>query len=133
MTARDRDWLTDALAAFDLLHFDGALAEKNFAIKWFRFRTKGQSTRYGEYRFRDSPPMIRISTVLSQAWIPDYVVLDVVHHEALHAVVGLDHDLAFQLSEARYVHHAKAQMWCVANIEEYWAAAIAESSRKVRA
>ena len=126
MTHRDQSWLEDALAAFDLLHFDGSLADHSTAIKWHRFRTMGHRTRFAEVRLPkpDAPTrrrVIRVNVVLQQSWVPDYFVLDTVHHEALHVVLGWDHDAAFWSHSQRYVHHAAARAWADENISRFMA------------
>ncbi len=103
---RDQEWLDDAIAAFDLLYFEGALALIPTRAKWHRFSAKNGFT-YGDYL----EGRIRINSVLASEEIPSYVVLATVFHECLHAVVGMEHDLAFELAEARYVHYTKAMLW----------------------
>ena len=109
MTPRDQAWLDDAVDAFDLLYFSGALAEKHVSARWHKFRTRGTSTRFGQC-YLDTM-RIEINVVLSQEWVPTYFVLDVMHHELLHALLGPHHDHAFRLCEMRFAHHAKAAVW----------------------
>jgi len=106
MTHRDQEWLDDALAAFDLLYFEGGLAEVPVKIKWHRFRSAVIYT-CGDYL----EGRIRINIKLALPAVPDYVVLHTVYHECLHAMVGMEHDLAFDFAEGRYVHHTKASLW----------------------
>jgi len=106
VTLRDREWLDDALAAFDLLYFEGALAEVPVRIVWHTYRPAVTYT-CGDYL----EGRIRINRRLSSLVVPDYVVLGTVYHECLHAVVGMDHDISFELAEGRYVHRTKAALW----------------------
>lgn len=131
MTPRDQDFLDDALAAFDLLHFDGHLSDRGVTIKWHRFRTKGTSTRFAEVALGEHP-QIRVNRVLAQQWVPSFFLLDVIHHELIHVLLGPAHDLAFRLCEDRYVHHAKASMWEVANIEAFMEASKALTRTRKR-
>lgn len=128
MTHRDREWLEDALDAFDLLYFDGQLEALGIKIRWHTFRSKGQRSRFGEAHF--VLKTVRINRVLAQAWVPDYFVLDVVHHELLHFTVSPEHDLAFRLSEERFVHHAKACVWEALHAGEVLAATALLSKSK---
>ena len=105
---RDQEWLDSALHALDLIYFDGALAEDGVTVKWWPFKVSRSGTfLYGDY----SAGRIRMSCVLSDAWVPSFVTVGVLFHETLHHVIGLQHDLTFSLAEAQYVHHAKAAVW----------------------
>lgn len=106
MSRRDQEWLDDAIAAFDLLYFEGALGLIPVRARWHRFSAKVCFT-YGDYL----EGRIRVNSVLSSYEIPDYVVLATVYHECLHAIIGMEHDLAFDFAESRYVHYTKAMLW----------------------
>jgi hypothetical protein len=59
---------------------------------------------------------IELNPVLRNEWVPESVVLAVMHHEALHATVGMEHTHEFRLAEARFPHHAESEVWCAENI-----------------
>lgn len=110
---RDLEWLQDALHALDRVFFDGHLGDHPVKLRWMRWRpTKGFV--YAQYW--DCQGLIEVNRALAWLWVPDYVVMATLYHEALHHVVGMDHDLAFNLSEARYPHFAASQVWEARNI-----------------
>ena len=112
---RDQEWLNDALAAFDLLYFEGELERRKIKVKWADIRADNRSERFvfGTY-YRKT---VRVNRKLAQDWVPSYVVLYTIYHECLHALVARTHNLTFQLAEARYIHHTKAELWERENID----------------
>ena len=111
---RDQEWLESALSALDLIYFEGQLREDEVRVKWHKFRPAKNCLTYGEYFNKE----IRVNSVLARAWVPDFVVVSTVFHETLHHVIGMDHDLTFDLAESRFAHHTKALLWEAANIDK---------------
>jgi len=112
---RDQEWLDEALAALDLVYFDGLLAEDGVRAKWKTFKLTAGCTviTYGDYLEKN----IRMNRCLADLSVPTFFVLGILFHETLHHVVGMDHDLTFELAEAQYVHHAKASVWERMNVD----------------
>lgn len=120
---RDIDWLRTGFRALDLIYFADALQDQGVRIKWARWRApRGASEgrpRWGCYRV--SEKMIEISPVLKLAVVPDYFVLEVIHHEMLHGHIGVDHNATFLLCEQRFVHHTAARVFELENLDMLYA------------
>jgi len=99
--------LREYLDALDLCYFDGQLAEDypELGIRWMRARTSARFGQYSEARG------IEISRVLAYPWVPPFFVLSVVYHEALHAVIGLEHCYRFRQAERAYARWYEASVW----------------------
>jgi len=110
----------DLRAIFDTLlprfteSFDGV------HITWGRLtrRKRGQrGLQLGTYT--PSEKLVRIHPVLDQAWVPQFVVATVVHHEMLHhALPAVEangktffHTPEFRRREAAYPDHLRTEAW----------------------
>ncbi|MCA9601505.1 MAG: hypothetical protein KC417_05760, partial [Myxococcales bacterium] len=86
-------------------------------------KKRRRSIRLGTYAEREH--LIRIHPALDQAWVPDYVVRTVVHHEMLHAalpavIVGdrkIFHTREFRRRERAFPEFERATAWEDANID----------------
>lgn len=94
------------------------------AITWTRRapRRPRASIRFGSYHAADR--LIRIHRLLDQAFVPRYVVENVVFHEMLHERIPRQlingrwrvHSPAFRQAEQRFPHHQKAEQWQQRNL-----------------
>lgn len=98
------------LHAIDFLFFGQQCANDGVTIRWKRFRQGVNHFCFGE--FDSDKKQIRINIRLAQPDVPDYVVSAVVWHEALHHIIGLEHNVAFQKAEHRFPHFYEAESWC---------------------
>lgn len=105
-TQEDLDRMFDAL---DTVYFDGELRARGFKVFWKKYPRRKHCFLYGQCYMDDK--RIAINRVLARSEVPNYVVLGTVFHEQLHAVIGADHDDAFNMAEMRFVHHATTQLW----------------------
>jgi hypothetical protein len=106
---RDSGDLREYLDAVDLVYFWGALEEAGVQIRWMRARG-GDPTRVGLY-WPDTRT-IEIARHLADEAVPLFYVLHVVHHEACHALFGVDHEAAmFRLHERQFLHTYEAAEW----------------------
>ena len=88
-------------------------------ITWSRrpLQRQRSSIRFGSYQERDR--LIRIHRLLDQAFVPRYVVENVVFHEMLHQVVPRQyrhgrwyvHSPEFRYQERRFPYHQQAEQW----------------------
>jgi len=104
---RDIYWLRRRLQSIDDVYFDGALEGMGVTIHWAPWKKRKRDLYYG---WCDGTKIF-VSRALAHHWVPSYVVLATIFHEALHVVVGPDHDSEFAMAEQRFVHHAKAEVW----------------------
>jgi hypothetical protein len=104
----------DALLPLFTESFDGV------HITWGRLtrRKRGQrGLQLGTYT--PAEKLVRIHPVLDQAWVPQYVVATVVHHEMLHhALPAVEangktffHTPEFRRREAAYPDHLRTEAW----------------------
>ena len=109
----------DLRAMFDALNtawFGGAVDAR---LTWgiAPVRPRRRSIRLGTYAVREH--LIRIHPALDAAWVPDYVVRNVLFHEMLHAVmpavrVGdrrVFHTKEFRARERAFPDYARAVAW----------------------
>jgi hypothetical protein len=111
---RDSEWLSESFDALDRVIFLGSLSALGITARWMRHRRRKHSFVYGIYdldRLR-----IELSPVLRHDWVPECVALSVLHHEALHATLGMEHTHEFRLAENRFPHHVDSEVWCAENI-----------------
>ena len=113
---RTVEWLEESLAALDRVYFDDHLADAGVRIGWMRWRPRKTYFAWGYCMVDEVPIRIEINRVLAWNVVPAYVVLETIYHEALHIVVGPEHDLPFTLAEKRFVHHGASAAW---NAENY--------------
>lgn len=111
---RDADWLADSLDALDRVVFLGSLAAHGITARWMRHRKRKHSFVYGIYDL--DRKRIELNPVLRHEWVPECVALSVLHHEALHATLGMEHTHEFRLAESRFFHHVESEVWCAENI-----------------
>jgi len=88
-------------------------------ITWSRRPLQRQrlSIRFGSYQERDR--LIRIHRLLDQAFVPRYVVENVVFHEMLHQLIPRQyrqgrwhvHPPEFRRQERRFLYHQQAEQW----------------------
>ena len=88
-------------------------------ITWSRRPPQRQRTsiRFGSYQERDR--LIRIHCLLDQAFVPRYVVENVVFHEMLHQLIPRQymhgrwyvHPPEFRRQERRFLHYQQAEQW----------------------
>lgn len=94
----------------------------NARITWGRHptRTRRRSIRFGSYNSDEN--LIRIHPLLDQRFVPKYFVRSVVHHEMLHAHLGVSepptkggrrqiHTPAFKRLERAFPDYARAIRW----------------------
>jgi hypothetical protein len=96
----------------------------NCRITWGnRRRFKRQkSVRLGSYSYHTKT--IRIHPTLDRAFVPAYVVSDIVYHEMLHALLGIksengrnySHHQRFRELEKRFSHRKAAEKWIRHNL-----------------
>lgn len=99
--------LREYLDAIDVCYFGGALDDLSVSIKWMR--TQEQVTRVGQYL--PGARKIEIARVLACPEVPMAYVLHVIHHEACHAIVSLEHDAAFHAAASRFALTHEAWEW----------------------
>jgi hypothetical protein len=88
-------------------------------ITWSRRPLKRSRTsiRFGSYHVRDR--VIRIHRLLDQAFVPQYVVENVIFHEMLHELIPSQrvkgrwciHPPEFRRHEQRFQYHWEAEQW----------------------
>jgi len=88
-------------------------------ITWSRRppQRRRMSIRFGSYQERDR--LIRIHRLLDQAFVPRYVVENVVFHEMLHQIVPRQyrqgrwyvHSPEFRCQERRFPYYQQAEQW----------------------
>ena len=88
-------------------------------ITWSRRppQRKRRSIRFGSYQERDR--LIRIHCLLDQAFVPRYVVENVVYHEMLHQLIPRQymhgrwsvHPPEFRRQERRFLYYQQAEQW----------------------
>lgn len=112
---RTTEDLQDYLHAVDLCYLGGAV--EGVSIGWSRWRKGGWAGRLGYYN--PDKKAIRLCKRLAWDWVPDFYVLHVVHHEALHHVIGRGprglkdrwHTEEFRAAEAKFHWLGKALIW----------------------
>jgi hypothetical protein len=106
---RDRAWLQRALNAVDLVFFESHCSEYPVTIKWMPWKPAkpGAGFLYATY----CEGLILVNRTLAWGWVPDFVVVGTVYHEALHHIVGMEHDLAFKYAEHKFPHYTDAALW----------------------
>lgn len=114
---RCQDWLVESFLALDRVYFDDRLADRGILVKWKKWTHK-KIFLYGVCHTENQPPVIHINRVLAHPDVPSYVTMSTLYHECLHALLGPKHDLAFHLSERRFVHQFESDAWIRAN--EKW-------------
>ena len=109
----------------DLTAIYGELNQTYFAdrvrahITWMRrpLQRPRTSIRFGAYD--DSRRLIRISRLLDQPFVPQYVIASVVFHEMLHQLIPRQrvngrwsvHPPAFRQQERQFSHYQRAKQW----------------------
>lgn len=96
----------------------------NIRITWSHARKKPgrRNIRLGSYSARTK--LIRINPLLDQAFVPPFVLDDIVFHEILHHYLGYDrengrtrvHHGVFKKLEKEFQHHQAAQVWIKENL-----------------
>lgn len=102
--------LRECLEAIDVCYFEGQLDALGVDVRWMRARDK--TTRVGKY-WHDRK-VIEIARVLAADLVPDYYVRFVIYHEALHAILGPEHDghsQIFRLLEGRFLQIVDVFGW----------------------
>ena len=116
-------------------YFGGRL---EVAIAWSRYgrparrrrrrlrpgRPRRSTLKLGSWSPRDR--LVRIHPVLDHPTVPEYVIASVVHHELLHAELGLEivagrrrlHTPEFHRREREFEHHEKARRWVRDRLDE---------------
>lgn len=117
---RSLSYLTDTLFSVDRIYFRDSLAADDVTIAWMRWRKTSHTFRYGLYRDRER--RIEINPILAQSWIPDFVVVSTVLHEALHHVHGMKHSPEFRQAELMFPHLVADEMWRSENLNALIAA-----------
>jgi hypothetical protein len=108
MTRSSAD-LREYLDAIDLCYFDGHLEELDVSIGWMRARDQAIPTRIGQYDFERK--RIEIARNLADESVPRFYVMQIIYHEALHAIYGAEHDRKFQLAERQYLFTYEVGEW----------------------
>lgn len=109
--------LAAIFARLNAAHFEGRLAT---AVTWGKNGSAGRrrSIRFGSYH--PEQRLIRIHPALDQEFVPEYFVASIVHHEMLHAHLGVPetgrgrrmlHGRAFRALERAFPGHDRAQAW----------------------
>lgn len=111
-TSRDLEWLQTSLRALDRVYFSDTLHDVR--VGWMRWRPSPHGFTWGRCYVPER--VIHLNRALAHAWVPDHVVLGVLYHEALHLVIGEQHDTAFQLAEQRFAHHGEMRAWEVEHL-----------------
>jgi hypothetical protein len=96
--------LREYLRAVDLCYLAGHLGELGTQIRWMR---RDAPTHYGRYL----DGTIEINRRLALDSVPLCFVLSIVHHEALHAVLGPEHDARFHAAEKLFALGYEAATW----------------------
>lgn len=109
--------LREYLEAIDVCYFDSHLDDLGVEIRWMRARG-GEPTRLGQYWFERKT--IEIARHLADESIPRFYVMSVIHHEALHAVHGPEHDRAFHLAERQFLFAFEVAQWERENASKPW-------------
>ena len=108
--------LKDFFQRLNQRYFGG---KANCTITWGNRRKRhGQeSIRLGSYSLKTN--IIRINPILDRPSVPGYVVDDVVYHEMLHHLLGVEkrngrriyHHETFRKMEKKFIHREKARLW----------------------
>lgn len=109
---RTTDDLQDYLDAVDVIYFDGHLSEMGVTIKWLPPRRPKTMPLVAHYLHDER--RIELSRTLAFPWVPRQYVLQTIFHEALHALLGPEHDThtkTFHLSEKQFVYSFEAREW----------------------
>ena len=112
---RSQEWLEESLAALDRVYFDDHLTDAGVRVGWMKWAPRKRYFTWGLCYVDDVPIRIELNRALAWHCVPAYVALDTLFHEALHIVVGPEHDLPFTLAEKRYVHHGASAEWNATN------------------
>lgn len=96
--------LREYLEAIDLCYFAGEL---DCSIGWMR--PHKAFTRVAQYDFERC--RIEVSRTLAYLWVPTVYVLQTVHHEAIHAELGPEHNEWFRARERLFAHTYDAFLW----------------------
>lgn len=112
--------MRDGLRAIDRVYFGNELESRGVSLHWMRWRPD----RYG-FTFGQCWPeelRIEINQALAWTWVPDHVVLTTLYHEALHIVIGREHNREFALAERAFVHLTDSVRWEAENMARLWEA-----------
>jgi hypothetical protein len=107
--------LRERLHAIDLVYFGGELEAKGTTIHWLRWESRKNHIRFG-LCWTDTN-RIEICRLLALPWVPDFVLLNVIYHEALHVILGPEHTREFAVFERQFVHYAEARVWETSNYD----------------
>jgi hypothetical protein len=109
----------DLEAIYDELNQHYFISGVQAYITWSRRppQRKRRSIRFGSYQERDR--LIRIHCLLDQAFVPRYVVENVVFHEMLHQLIPRQylngrwsaHPPEFRRQERCFLHYQQAEQW----------------------
>lgn len=103
--------LREYLDAIDLCYFDGHLESMGVEIRWMRARGTRDGAPATVGKFWPESRLIEIARVLAHVSVPRVYVMQVVHHEACHAVYGTEHSPAFHAACRQFLHTYEAQEW----------------------
>jgi hypothetical protein len=113
--------LAELFARLNEEHFRGAVEAR---ITWGRRarRRRTRSIRLGSWH--EEERLIRINAALDAAFVPAFFVAAIVHHEMLHAHLGVArtggrrtvHGRVFRERERAYAGHADAERWLRENL-----------------
>jgi hypothetical protein len=106
--------MRERLRAIDLVYFGGELEQRDVELHWIRWRPE-VSFVFG--RCWPERGRIEVHRALAWRWVPECVVLTTLYHEALHIVIGREHNREFHLAERHFVHLADAVRWEINNME----------------
>lgn len=103
--------LREMLEALDLCYFAGQLEELGVDVRWMPARIR-PGARVGQY-WHDTKK-IEVARPLASLEVPDFYVQGVIHHEAVHAILGPSHDKhsqIFRIMEGRFLYLAQVAEW----------------------
>lgn len=111
---RDSGDLREYLEALDLCYFHGELEALGVQIRWMPARAANPQKLghwYVQPALDEAEHVIEISRTLANRWVPDYYVLHIIFHEALHVVHGADHDKVFSNAEKQFAYTYEVAEW----------------------
>lgn len=106
---RDLDWMRESFEAIDHIWFADGLEALGVTVHWQRWRQNKETYRLGSYDAELR--RIEVHRALAHEWIPMNVALLVIYHEALHALLGPEHDSRFRAHEQAFPGYAEALHW----------------------
>lgn len=115
---RDAAWLDDVFQSVDLVFFGERMHDEGVVVRWGRFRRRTKSFRAGWF-WSEPAPVVELSPVLRNDWVPLHVVVSTLYHELLHHVHGGGgeswHSVEFKHAEQRDPYFALSDEWVTEN------------------